>query len=470
MSVLACPRSMSTSLALLTALVFVPAGCARAQPDNDAASTSAAPPVAVVDVNVVPMDEDRVLTRHTVVVQDGRIVAVGPAGDVAIPEGAIQVEGQGRYLMPGLAEMHGHLPSGNPQYAEDVLFLYVANGVTLVRGMQGARPHLELRDRIARGELIGPTLFVAGPAFGGNNARTPEAAANLVREQHAAGFDLLKVMNMSREAYEAMARTARELDIPFAGHVPGSVGIEGAIAARQATVDHLDRYLEYLAAGGPIPEARGPGFFGSGVAEFADTSRISAIVAATREAGVWNVPTLSLIENLAMPDAPEVMIQAPEMRYMPRDVRDDWVNAKRSYQQRPDFQLPAVQRLVELRRQLVKALHDAGAPLLLGSDAPQWFNVPGFSLHKEMGMMVNAGLTPYEVLVTGTRNPAAYFGTPNEFGTVEVGRRADLILLEANPLEDISNTRRIAGVIVRGQWLPRDEIDRRLEEIAARAG
>lgn len=470
MSVLTRPPLSSAPKVLLPALALLVVGCAEARSGDIPAAiqTDAIETVAFVDVNVVPMDQERVVERQTVIVQDGRITAIGPVDGTPIPEGAVRVEGQGRYLMPGLAEMHGHIPTNDAQYAEDVLFLYVANGVTLVRGMLGDPSHLDLRDRVARGELIGPTIFAAGPSFGGNNSATAEAAEARVREQHAAGYDLLKVMSPSREGYEAMARTAHELGIPFAGHVPGSVGIEGAIAARQATVDHLDRYVEYMVADGASMEGRGFGFFGSNVVDLVDTSKMPAIVEATRAAGVWNVPTLSLVENLAMPETPEEMIQAPEMRYMPRAVLDEWVRAKHGYQQRQDFQPPAAQRLVEVRRQLLKSLHDAGAPILLGSDAPQWYNVPGFSLHKEMGMMVDADLTPYEVLVTGTRNPAVYFGTPDEFGTVEVGRRADLILVDANPLTDIANAHRIAGVMVQGSWLPADEIQRKLDEIAAR--
>lgn len=461
-------RSRAFGPALATALTLLSAGCTRAQSGPPVSQTGDSGVVAFVGVNVVPMDEERIVEGQTVIVQDGRITAIGPMNSTAVPAGAVQVSGEGKYLMPGLAEMHGHIPTDDRQYAEDVLAMYVANGVTLVRGMLGDPSHLELREQVASGDLIGPTIFTAGPSFGGNNAGSAAAAESLVREHHAAGYDLLKVMNMSREAYEAMAGTARELGIPFAGHVPGSVGVEGAIAAGQVSIDHLDQYVEYLVPEGVSRQGRGFGFFGSSVVDLADPSRIPAIVEATRAAGVWNVPTLSLVENMAMPESPETMIQAPEMGYMPPAVRDEWVRAKQGYQQRADFQQPAAQRLVELRRQLTKALHDAGAPMALGSDAPQWFNVPGFSLHREMGMMVAADLTPYEVLVTGTRNPATYFGTPDEFGTVQVGRRADLILLDANPLADIANAQRIAGVMVRGQWLPQGELQSRLDQIAAR--
>jgi cytosine/adenosine deaminase-related metal-dependent hydrolase len=462
-------RSAASSVLAALLLWLAPLACAQAPRGDAQPSEPATGVVAFVGVNVLPMTEtgERILPRHTVVVQDGRITAVGPADQVQVPAGAVRVEGQGRYLMPGLAEMHGHIPGPqNPQYAENVLFLYVSNGVTTVRGMAGHPYHLELRERVERAELLGPTIYAAGPGFGGGNVPDPEAAERLVREQHAAGYDLLKVFGISREAYARMAQTAHQLGIPFAGHVPASVGLEGALEHRQSSIDHLDRYVEFLVRDNADIEARQVGFFGSGVVDLVDPAKIPVAAQRTREVGIWNVPTLSLVEHLASAEPPEQMIQWPEMRYMPQQVLDGWVRSKHDFQGREYFQPEAAQRLVEVRRQLTRALHDAGAPLALGSDAPQFFNVPGFSIHHEMEMMVGAGLTPYEVLVTGTRNPALYFETPAEFGTVEVGRRADLILLEANPADDIGNVRRRAGVMVRGRWLPEAEIQQRLEQIA----
>ncbi len=462
------PARLLHLLALATFAATL-AACGETAADGapPSGSESASDVVAFVGVNVVPMDQERILEGHTVVVRDGRITEVGPQASVTPPAGATVVDGAGRYLMPGLAEMHGHIPGGqNVRYAENVLFLYVSNGVTTVRGMAGAPVHLEFRDRIARGELLGPTIHAAGPSFNGNSAPNPEAAERLARDQLAQGYDLVKVASGNRAAYERLAEVAHALDFPFGGHIPEAVGLEGAIEARQTSIDHLDRYVEFLVPPGTELEGRGFGFFGSGVVDLADPSRIPTAVAMTREAGVWNVPTLSLVEHLASPVPAEEMAQAPEMQYMPPGVVQGWVRSKRDFQARADFQPPAATRLVELRREITKALHDGGAMIALGSDAPQFFNVPGFSIHPEMEMMVASGLTPYEVLVTGTRNPALYFGTPEEFGTVAVGRRADLILLEANPLDDIGNVRRRAGVMVRGEWLPEAEIQERLAAIA----
>jgi len=462
------------SLALLVACVvlLLSSACEKTEPAAaTAASAQSRKALAFVDVTVIPMDRERELPGHTVLVNNGRISAMGPVDEIDVPQDAERVDGAGHYLMPGLAEMHAHIPgSGERRWAENVLFLYVANGVTTIRGMAGSPLHLELREQTANGELIGPTIYAAAPGISGNNAPTPEDAERAVRERANAGYDLLKVFEMPVESYERMAQTAHEVGIPFAGHVPEAVGLVGALEARQASIDHFDRYVEFLAPGYRDMPDREAGFFGSGLVDIADTARIPEAVERTIAAGTWNVPTLSLVEHLASVEPAEQMIRRPEMRYMPPGILDDWVRAKAEYRARPDFKPAAAERLVEIRRQLTKALHDAGAPLALGSDAPQFFNVPGFSIHHEMEMMVEAGLSPYEVLATGTRNPAAYFGTPEEFGTVAVGRRADLILLDANPLEDVGNVKRRAGVMVLGRWLPEVDIRERLERTAHEVG
>jgi len=422
---------------------------------------------AFVNVNVIPMDSETVLENYTVIVEDGRITMVGPSDEIEVPSGAAEIDGNGRYLMPGLAEMHGHVPGpDNPEYAESVLFLYISNGVTTVRNMAGHPYHLELKERIDNGELAGPDLYAASPWMSADQAPTPEDAERLVREHKEAGFDLMKIGSISLEVYQQMAETAHEVGIPFAGHIPEEVGLVNALEARQASIDHYDRYVEFLVPDDADTEGREAGFFGSGVVDLADTDRIPEAVERTVEAGTWNVPTLSLVEHLADPTPPEEMIEWPEMRYMPQRVLDGWVESKHNFQARDDFQPDAAQKLVEIRRELTKALYDGGAPIALGSDAPQFFNVPGFSIHHEMRMMVDAGLTPYEVLVTGTRKPAIYFEKEDVFGTVQEGRRADLLLLEANPLEDIAHVQDRAGVMVNGNWMPEEEIQERLEEIA----
>lgn len=459
-------RRLRRTALVLIALLALPAGCApgaQVQPAGGGV-------VAFVDVHVVPMDRERVLERQTVLVRDGRIAEIGPVDRVAVPAGATRIDGRGKYLMPGLAEMHAHIPGPqDPRLVERVLFLYVANGVTFARGMLGHPAHLELRARAARGELLAPTIYTSGPSFNGTSAPTPEAAERMVHEQRAAGYDFLKLHpGLSRAVFDRIAATAREAGIAFAGHVSQDVGLARALEARQATIDHLDGYMEMLLPPGAAAGVE-PGFFGLNLAAHVDPARIAAVAAATREAGVWNVPTQSLIENLASAEDAEAMARRPEMRYMPPPTVAQWVRAKRNLQASPGFDAATGQRFIEVRRQLIRALHDAGAGLLLGSDAPQVFNVPGFSIHEELRMLVAAGLTPYQALATGTRNPAVFLGAEDEFGTVAVGRRADLILLEANPLDDVAHVRRRAGVMLRGRWLPESEIRQRLDALAAEA-
>jgi imidazolonepropionase-like amidohydrolase len=449
------------ALALLAAAAFV---AARGTVPDAKLSGGA---IAFVGVNVVPMDREHVLANQTVVVQDGRVVSVTPAGTARIPAGTRRIDGAGRWLMPGLAEMHGHVPGPDDlAYRENMLLLYVANGVTTVRNMAGNASHLALRDRVARGELLGPTLHAASPWLSAAVAGTPDKARQAVRDYRAAGYDLIKIGSVPRDAYLAMAEAANAIGMPFGGHIPEGVQLIDALGSRQTSIDHLDRYVEFLVPRGSDSTGRPAGFFGSGWVRFVDERRIPDAVRRTIAAGTWNVPTLSLVEHLASSETPEAMIARPEMRYMPKRVLDGWVKAKRDFAARPDFQPDAARRLVELRRRLVRDLHAAGALIALGSDAPQFFNVPGFSIHHEMRMMQAAGLTPYQVLATGTREAARYFGPKAGFGTIAPGQRADLILVTANPLENLANVERRAGVMVRGRWLPESEIQDRLEKIA----
>jgi imidazolonepropionase-like amidohydrolase len=441
--------------------------CAPPQPTDPPCVTQSQGVVAFVDVTVIPMDRERRLSGQTVVVRGDRIVELGPVASVKVPEGATRVEGKGRFLIPGLAEMHAHIPGGqaSDSAVERTLFLYVAGGLTTVRGMLGHPRHLELRARAARGELLSPTIYAAGPSLNGNSIPDPTAARKAVIEQKEAGYDLLKIHpGVSREAFDTLVATARRIGIPFAGHVPTEVGVGHAIESKYATIEHLDGYIEAMVGDGAPVSAEQSAFFGLNLGEHLDESKLPALAAATKKAGVWNVPTQVLLENLVLVESSAELARRPEMRYVAPEMPAQWAQVKDGMLAETGSTPESARRTIEVRRRLIKALHAAGAGLLLGSDAPQIYNVPGFSTHRELESLVAAGLTPYQALETGTRNVARYFGTERETGTVERGKRADLVLLEADPLVDIRNTTKRAGVMVRGRWLPQAEIERLLAQ------
>ena len=424
---------------------------------------------AITGVTVVPMDRERLIPDQTVIVRNGRIAAIGPARKMRVPAGATPIEGRGRYLMPGLAEMHAHVPPGakDVQWTEDVLFLYAANGITFARSMLRAPHHLALRARAEQGEIVSPRLYLSGSSLNGNSVASPEAARRMVREQKAAGYDTLKIHpGLDRPRYDAIAEAARQVGISFGGHVPDAVGLARALEVRQDTIDHFDAFMPLLVRDGA--NAGEAGFFGYKLAPQVDDRKIPDLARRVRQAGVWNVPTESLIHHVLVPGPSFAEMEArEEMRYVPRPMLAQWRQAFASYRG-PDYDPATGRRFAEVRGKLILALHRAGAGLLLGSDAPQVLNVPGFSIHHELGALVKAGLTPFEALSTGTRNVSRFIGTPADFGTVRAGARADLILLEANPLADVGNAKRRAGVMLGGRWLPETQIKAGLARIADR--
>lgn len=446
----------------LLALTFAVPASLAAQ-----AGGGAAPPAPVVfeGVSVVPMDRERVIANQTVVVRDGRIVYVGNAKGAPATPGAQRVAGSGKFLLPGLAEMHAHIPGGQapPEVTRRVLELFALNGVTQIRGMLGDPLHLTLRQQVERGELLGPRILVGGPSLNGNSVATPAQAAAAVTAQKSAGYDLLKIHpGVKREVFDTLAATADRLGIRFAGHVPFDVGVRRAIESKFASIEHLDGYLEAMVPASRHVTEEQVGFFGSGIGEYVDLSQLPALVAATKRNGVLVAPTEVLMVNMASEEPVDEMVKRPELKYWFPNQVTQWANATRSLRANPGFDAAHRARFRELRKTLIRAMRDGGVGFILASDAPQMWNVPGFSATHELASLVAAGLTPYEALRSGTVNVAAALGESANAGTVERGKRADLILLDGNPLADVRHVARPAGVMLRGVWLDREELDRRL--------
>lgn len=424
---------------------------------------------AFTHVNVIPMTSETVLKDYTVLVKDGKVYKMGPADALKYSKKVETIDATGKYLMPGLAEMHAHIPTpvdGNDTEVRNVLFLYLANGVTTIRGMLGDPYHLGLRKEVMAGTVLGPRIFTSSPSINGNSVKTPEEGRQKAAQFKKDGYDFLKIHpGVKRDVFDALATTAQSLKLPFAGHVPVEVGIRHALAFRYASVDHLDGYLEGLVAAETLKANPEGGFFGFNYVDSADEKQLDALIAETKKQGVWVVPTQSLFTRWFSPVDANVLANQPEMQYMPSKTLYQWRQSKQSLTG-AGFSEAQWKKFIALRQKMLRNMHSAGVDLLLGSDAPQVFNVPGFSLHHEMASLLEAGLTPYTILHSGTANPARYFGQSGHFGTIQPGASADFILLEGNPLEDITNTWKQLGVMLRGKWMSKAFIDAELQKIA----
>ncbi len=413
--------------------------------------------VRLVDVETATVSEPLRLG-----VRDGFIV---PAESIEAPDQTIDSPG---FLIPGLAEMHAHVPQMRlgEQLVEDTLALYLAHGITTIRGMLGEPGHLSLRQQLASGERVGPRLISSGPSFNGNSVSSPTAARAMVLTQAEAGYDLLKLHpGLWPEAFRAIAETAEALGIDYSGHISVAVGLDRVLASRQGSIDHLDGYGEKLVPADHPLYGTEPGLFAVNLVAGMDPTRIPELARRTAEAGIANVPTQSLLENWSTGDI-EALFARPAMRWIPATTQAQWRTAIANLRARvPEGQ---GERFIDIRRALIKALHDAGAPILLGADAPQILNVPGDAIHHELEIYVEAGLTPAAALATGTVNIARYLNQPGH-GCLKPGCVADLVLLRDNPLEDIRNSRSIDGVMRAGRWFDRAELDALLAAIAERA-
>ncbi len=426
-------------------------------------------PIAIENVTVVPMDTDRVIPAQTVLIRDGRIAAIGPLADVALPENVACLDGTGAFLMPGLVDMHVHL------WHEEEFPLFIANGVLAVRNMWGDSRHLKWR-RLAEKlpDTYFPLVYTTGPIFDGRPPVWPasrpvdsvEDAAAAVAETVEQGYGAIKVYSrLSKPVYEALVAAAREKGLRVSGHVPNAVGLSGALAASQDSIEHLSGYLLAI-QGTEAPTRRRSGLRAS--AEFIDPELIPKIVADTVRAKSWNCPTLTVLDHIANLDRRvEAWEARPEMRFVSPSTRERW-DPRQDFRfrnrgfpyfdrQRADF---------EVHLQITRALHEGGARLLLGTDTPNPYVVPGYSIHEELAHLVAAGLSPFEAYCAGSRDAAEFLGEPSEFGTVEVGRRADLVLLSKNPLTDVKHFRSQRGVILRGAWFGRSALESRLEKVA----
>jgi Amidohydrolase family/Tetratricopeptide repeat len=406
--------------------------------------------LAFVHASVVPMDADRVLRDQTVVLRGPQIVALGPSPAVPVPKGARVVDARGRYLMPGLADMHVHL------YMPEELTLYVVHGVTTVFNLNGRPAHLAWRARVADGRMLGPTIYSAGPTF--DRPRTPEEAVAEVDRQAAAGYDAVKIYNqVSAAEYPALTAEAKKEGLVLVGHVAREPGFAATLAAGQS-IAHAEEFVYTFFNDDPDPKNE--------VVHPLDTLRIPRAVTLSKDAGISVIPTLVAFHNIVR-QATDVRayLKNPDLAFLAPSMRAALAPDRNTYANRWSAErLPGLSVSYEFQRQLVRALHDGGVPILAGTDA-SWLGVPGISLIEEIENFEGLGLTPFQALETATVQPARLLRREGEFGRVAVGQRADLLLTRDNPLAGVRALHGIVGVVAGGVWLPAPELRRRLDAV-----
>ena len=432
--------------------------------------------LAITNVSVIPMTRDTVLRGVTVIVQDGRIARVQPAGSAA-PRGARTLDGRGKFLIPGLADLHVHLFADGPSVADSAgaaeLGVMLANGVTTARIMIGTPAHLPLGSDITAGRVLGPKLWVASPHVNNRDPEnaylvsTPAEARDAVRRAVESGYDFVKVTFVTRPLYDAVIDEARTRRIRVVGHVDPDVGLARALETGEQ-LEHLDSYFEALLADSSpskVSVTQGGVFRDSAwrSLDYIDDAKIARVAGMTARARAVIGPTQNVFNTaFAKGESDSTIRNRPDWEIWPTVLREQYLRARTRYWS-PASQLHRTeqrrQRYIDVRNRLVKAIHDSGGTIVAGSDTPEWFHTYGWGLHRELQAYVDAGLRPYDALRTATVNPATYLQPNADWGTIEIGKRADLILLAANPLDDIRNTARIDAVVFGGRVLDRAALE-----------
>ncbi len=413
---------------------------------------------AFVNINILPMDREAVLTNHSVIVKDGIISRIGPSEIVSVPDEAIVIDGKGEaYLMPGLCDMHIHM-SGSLTAIRNDYILYIANGVTTIREMWGGQSDISVSDRdaIAAGEIMGPAIYASSPGMDGpggpwasftSPVTTSSQARGLVRRYALKGYDFIKVYNsLTPEVYQAITSEAGQQGIPVVGHVPKAVGIEAVFAAGQRSLEHLIGIK--LLASQP---------FTGGIL---DMEVVGELAAKAKIASTWHTPT-NTVNSLSATDAQQIR-NSPEFSYISPGLRQSFINGFHQ-----GLSSNVASREDANQKTIAKVLYDAGVQLLVGSDSGFGYMIHGFAVHSELQSFIDMGLTPYQTLRAATAAAAIFVGDEDEFGIVKEGLRADLILLSGNPLENFDHLNRDRlGVMVKGDWHLQIKLNSMLEEIA----
>jgi imidazolonepropionase-like amidohydrolase len=458
----------------LAALIFL---LALAAPWRE----SAALPLALTHLTVIDTSGGEPLADMSVVVEGKRIVEVAHSAQFHPTRGTRVIDAHGKYLIPGLWDMHVHTVFGDwvPPNEKVTLPLFVANGITGVRDMGGDLEVLkQWRAKIAAGSLLGPQMIIAGPMLDGPVPHFPSSAPvadaadgrRVVDELKSQGVDFIKIQSyIPREGYFAAADEAKKLGMVFVGHVPDAIRASEASNAGQRSIEHFTGIFEGCST---IEDQliQGPKSLGRNVSTY-DAARARAVIALMAKNQTWQVPTLVWEHGQWLVDDIDLS-HDPLTRYAPKIwTGKTWPMFVRSILEEMDTDpLPVRKQFFQMELDMTLAMYRAGVPFMAGTDTAAGVHIfPGFSLHDELGWFVRAGLTPMQALQTATRNPAQFLGRLSDMGTVERGKFADLVLLDANPLEDIANTRRIRAVVLAGHYFSRADLDLMLKRVVRAA-
>ena len=445
--------------------------------------------VTVIDMTGAPSAPDQ-----TVLIDKEKIIALGPSNSISIPYGAKVLDARGRFLIPGLSDMHVHLTgAGEPNGSRKFLLpLLVANGITTVRDMGGSVELLKgLREEIATGKLLGPQIFFTGPYLDGNppayqpsfTVKTADEARNAVDLLASERVGFIKTQSrLDRDAYFAIAEESKKKGIRFVGHVPDRVSALEASDAGQASIEHLTGVLlacstkesqlreEQFASGRPgetsenaLARSRA---WQRNLLDSYSAEKAGALFQTFVRNNTWQVPTFPILAHFGFMTPRTDLSQDPRMKYVPRNERALWSQGiKERLESRSETDFALREEIIKRYLTIVGEMRKAGVRFMAGTDTAAPNVLPGFSLHEDLALLVQAGLTPMEALQAATRNPAEFLGHLDSQGTIAAGKTADLVLLDANPLDDIHNTERIHAVVVRGKLLDRAALDQLLADI-----
>ncbi len=416
------------------------------------------PDYIIKDVNIIPMNQNKILEHRDVFIKNGTIAEITPSCQKTYQGNYEQIHANGKYLLPGLYDMHVHILNEND------LLLYLANGITTVRNMWGFQflgrdLHLEIKENIKTGKYPGPRIFTAGNFFDGKKPIWPLAykitsmqdAEEAVKREKKKGYDFIKLYSkLTPQSYDYVIDAAKKYDIKAVGHIPASISIDHALNSGQYTIEHLLGYIDP---------------YGRDSASISPTNYLQ-YARKTKNSDVWNCPTVCVNEYLTPPGQSRPLPVASK-KYLSPYIKKYWTKIRKNQEWLINkFNFDYQSKKQPNRIKMLKTLHEINSNIVVGTDANMYGMVPGFSIHKELQNFVKSGMTPYETLYAATYSAAKCLGDLPHSGTIEEGKRADIILVNHNPLEKIENIKTIVGVMTNGHWFNRNKLDNLLNGLS----